>query len=99
MKKRDLIVIWIDYYNSRLGRRQGRRVPLSLAARNVTLDDLRRAAEAAGLRVVAAREARRPGRPGERSGYIQVQKAEGASKQSIVREVAKSLMRLRGSSG
>ncbi|WP_174447885.1 signal recognition particle subunit SRP19/SEC65 family protein [Conexivisphaera calida] len=96
MKKRDQIVIWADYFNSRLGRRQGRRVPLSLAARNPTLDDLRKAAEAIGLRVVAVREARRPGRPGERSGYIQVSKVDSRAKQSLVRDVAKSLMRIKG---
>ena len=96
MKKRDQIVIWVDYFNSRLGRRQGRRVPVSLAARNPTLDDLRKAAEAIGLRVVVVREARRPGRPGERSGYIQVSKVEGRTKQSLVRDVAKSLMRIKG---
>ena len=96
MKKRDQIVIWVDYFNSRLGRRRGRRGPLRLAARNPTLDDLRRAAEAMGLRVIAARDARRPGRPGERSGYIQVSKVDGRTKQSLVRDMAKSLMRVKG---
>ncbi len=96
MKKRDQLVIWLDYFNSRVSRRKGRRVPLSLAARNPTLEELRAAAEAAGLRVVAAREAVRPGRPGERSGYIQVLKVEGRTKQSVIREIAKSLMKVRG---
>lgn len=96
LKKRDLQIVWVDYFNSKLGRRQGRRVPLNLAAKNPTLDDVRRAAEAIGLHVVAAREAHHPGRPRERSGYVQVSRMEGRSKQALLKELAKSLMRTRG---
>jgi len=99
LKRRDQVIIWLDYFNSRLGRRQGRRVPLSIATRNPTLDELRRAAEEAGLQVMAAKEARRPGRPSERSGYVQVRKVEGKSKQLLLRELAKELARIRGTAG
>ncbi len=95
MKRRDLLVLWLDYFNSRVGRRKGRRVPLSLAARSPTLEDLRRAAEAAGLQVVAAKVARRPDAQFP-TGYVQVRKVEGRSKQAVIREVAIHLSRIRG---
>ncbi|MCI4461233.1 MAG: hypothetical protein JHC24_03470 [Thaumarchaeota archaeon] len=47
----------------------------------------------------AAKEARRPGRPSERSGYVQVRKVEGKSKQLLLRELAKELARIRGAAG
>lgn len=97
MKRRDSFVIWLDYFNSRLSRGKGRRVPVSLAARGIGLEDLARAARGAGLDVVASKAARHPKRPREASGYVQVLKKPGLTKQKIIKEIAKALMRNRPS--
>ena len=95
MRKRDRLVIWLDYFDSSLSRREGRRVPVSIASRNPSLQELVEAARLAGYRVYDAVEASHPKRHRRRSGYVQVAKLAGKPKTSVVLDIAKALTRVK----
>lgn len=48
-RKEGLLVIYPEYFDSRLTRREGRRVAMSMAREGPSLDDVVRAARACGL--------------------------------------------------
>jgi len=95
LKKKDRAVLWLDYFNSTLSRREGRRVPISLATKNPTLEELAEAAKLAGYTVYEVVKASHPKRHWLQSGYVQVAKREGKHKSQIVLDVAKALTRIR----
>ena len=93
MKDYNLLVLWLDYFNSNLRRSEGRRVPLSLSVKNPTLDELVRAAKLAGYnpKPFAASYPKRGLTP---SGYIAIERIKPKSK--ALREVSKTLTVVRG---
>jgi signal recognition particle subunit SRP19 len=93
MKEYDKYVIWLDYFNSELKRREGRRVPLSSATRAPTLQELVEACSRLNIQHVA-QVARYPTSPSRESGYISVIKAK--PKHALVMKVAKELSVVRG---
>ena len=93
MKEEDRLVIWIDYFNSLNSRREGRRVPIDLAVRSPTLEELVRAVKSIGIDSVAV-EARYPKRPRKKSGYVSVPKV--MKKRKLLIKIAKALMEERG---
>ncbi|MDJ0274118.1 MAG: signal recognition particle protein Srp19 [Aigarchaeota archaeon] len=48
MIRRDGYVVWVQYFSRELSRSEGRRVPLRLAVKNPTADDVLRAASRLG---------------------------------------------------
>lgn len=93
MKEYEKQVLWLDYFNSELKRNQGRRVPLNIATRAPTLQELEDACRRLNLQPVS-QAALYPSRRNAQSGYVSVRKAK--PKQSVVLKVAKELSVVRG---
>ncbi len=93
MKEYGRCVLWLEYFDSALKRREGRRVPLSAATRTPKVDELAEACERLGLRP-AQQFARHPRSPGRESGYVAV--AKSGQKQAVLLRVAKELALVRG---
>jgi len=81
-------ILYPCYFNAALGREQGRRVPLALAQKGVTMQDLERALRKAGLqyRIEAGSH---PGHWFRREGRAVVAWSE--SKESLLRRVGAAL--------
>lgn len=93
MKEYEKYVVWLDYFNSELKRSDGRRVPLSLATRAPTLDELVEASKRLSLQPVE-QVARYPNSASRQSGYVSVIKQK--PKHSLVSKLAKELAYVRG---
>ncbi|MEM2873486.1 MAG: signal recognition particle subunit SRP19/SEC65 family protein [Nitrososphaerales archaeon] len=92
MKDYNLLVIWLDYFNSNLKRSEGRRVPLSLSVKNPTLDELVKAAKLAGYNPKPF-SAFFPKRAFTLSGYITIEKVK--PKSIVLKEISKALTMVR----
>lgn len=93
MKDYDRLVIWVDYFNSSLGRSEGRRVPLNMAVRNPTLEELEEAARR-GKYGVESQGAAHPKRMRNQSGYISIERKK--PKTQTIKELAALLSTIRG---
>jgi len=93
MKDYQRQVVWLDYFNSELKRKEGRRVPLSTATRAPTLEELEAACRRLNLQPSSS-QARFPSSPLRESGYVSVVKSK--AKQALVLRVAKELSVVRG---
>src|SRR5215210_3230002 len=92
------MVLWLDYFNRNLKRRQGRKVKRDQAVFDPTVQDLVEAARAAGLQFSEQEinsDARFPRRSFVKSGYIMVARKEGIKKSEIIDEVANKLLKRR----
>ena len=98
MKDYDHMVLWLDYFNKNLKRRQGRRVNRDQGIFDPTVQELADAARAAGFQLSDQEingDARFPRRSFARSGYVMVAKKEGIKKSQIIDAVADKLLRKR----
>jgi len=93
MKEYDHCIIWLDYFDSVLKRREGRRVPLSAATKSPKIDELAEACERLGLKPTS-QSAKHPRSPGRESGYVAVSKS--GPKHVLVLKVARELAVVRG---
>ena len=93
MKAYERFVIWLEYFNAELKRRQGRRVPLDAAIRSPALKELEEACRRLALDPKPqAATFPRSARTG--SGYVSVRK-EG-TKQKLLVKIARQLSVVRG---
>jgi signal recognition particle subunit SRP19 len=98
LKDYDHVVLWLDYFNKNLKRRQGRRVNHDQGVFDPTVQELADAARAAGFQLSDQEinsNARFPRRSFTRSGYVMVAKKEGIKKSQIIDAVADKLLRRR----
>lgn len=93
MKDYDRFVIWVDYFNSGLSREDGRRIPLNMAVRNPSLQELEEAAKRAGYKPETV-EALHPKRVKTKSGYISIEKKR--VKIQVIKDLATRLSVIRG---
>lgn len=96
MKDYDHVVLWLDYFNKNLRRRQGRKVKRDQAVFDPTIQELVEAARAAGFQLSDQEinsNARYPRRSFVKSGYVMVAKSEGVKKSQIINAVANKLLR------
>lgn len=96
MKDYDHVVLWLDYFNKNLRRRQGRKVKRDQAVFDPTIQELVEAARAAGFQLWDQEinsNARYPRRSFVKSGYVMVAKSEGIKKSQIINAVANKLLR------
>ncbi len=93
MKDYQKYVLWLDYFNSELRRREGRRVPLNSATRSPTIEELIEACRRLNLQPLPE-PAKYPGSPGRQSGYVSVVKSR--PKHALVLKIAKELAVVRG---
>ena len=96
MKDYEHVVLWLDYFNRNLKRRQGRKVKRDQAVFDPTVQDLVEAAREAGLQFSEQEinsDARFPRRSFVKSGYVMVAKKEGIKKSQKIDAVANKLLR------
>ncbi|HYB75917.1 MAG TPA: signal recognition particle subunit SRP19/SEC65 family protein [Nitrososphaerales archaeon] len=93
MKEYERQVIWLDYFNSELKRREGRRVPMHSATRSPTLEELGEACKRLKIESVT-QPAQFPLSPTRQSGFVSVPKSK--PKQGLVMTIAKELSVVRG---
>jgi signal recognition particle subunit SRP19 len=93
MRKQDKAIIWPAYFDSARTRKEGRRVPKSLAVQSPKVQEIEEAAEKLGLKHEVAAEAGYPKTPWVETGMIMVEKK--VSKEQTIRNIAKELLRIR----
>ena len=95
LKDYDHVVLWLDYFNKNLKRRQGRRVTRDHGVFDPTVQELAEAARAAGFQLSDQEinsDARFPRRSFAKSGYVMVAKKEDIKKSQIIDAVAEKLL-------
>ncbi|HEV2137287.1 MAG TPA: signal recognition particle subunit SRP19/SEC65 family protein [Nitrososphaerales archaeon] len=93
MKEYGRHVFWLNYFDSELKRREGRRVPLSSATRAPTLQELGEACRRLNIQP-QPQPARHPALPSKESGYVSVLKSN--PKRGLLLRIAKELSVVRG---
>lgn len=93
MKEYGKLIIWVDYFNSAIKRSEGRRVPLSSAVRDPTLQELVHATKGIGYSP-EPQEGYYPKRSKVKSGYVSLTKK--VSKSITVKKVANRLVQVKG---
>jgi signal recognition particle subunit SRP19 len=94
MRKQDKVILWPAYFDSAKTRREGRKVPKSLAVPSPKISELKEAAEKLGLEHELIPDACYPKTPWLRTGMLLIAKKE--TKNRTLKEVAKQLQRIRG---
>jgi signal recognition particle subunit SRP19 len=98
LKDYDHVVLWLDYFNKNLKRRQGRKVNREQAIFDPTVQELVEAAKAAGFQFSdqeVNNNAKFPRRSFTRSGYVMVAKKEGVKKSQVIDTVAEKMVQKR----
>ena len=94
MRKRDgMVIFWPAYFDQNYSRSQGRKLSSKLAAPDVTLKMLEKAAESAGLEYEVEPEKRHPKNWTEAQGYIVIANDEGHKKKRLMLMLAKGVRR------
>ena len=92
------MILWLDYFNKNLKRRQGRKVKRDRSVFDPTISELSDAAKAAGFEFSDSEVndgARFPRRAFTKSGYLMIARKEGAKKNQIIDAVAEKLVQRR----
>lgn len=98
MKDYDHVILWLDYFNKNLKRRQGRKVKRDRAVFDPTVTELTEAVRTAGFEVAddaVNDQARFPRRSFVKSGYVMIAKKEGVTKSKVLDSVAEKLAQKR----
>ena len=98
MKDYDHVILWLDYFNKNLKRRQGRKVKRDRSVFDPTISELSEAAKAAGFDFAEPdvnEGARYPRRSFTKSGYVMVAKKDGVKKSQVISSVAEKLLQRR----
>lgn len=93
MKKLDKAIIWPIYFDAARTRKDGRRVPKTLAVQLPKIDEVKLAVDRLGLKNEIRAEAHFPKRPWVKSGMLLVEKKE--AKEKIIQKIAKQLIRIK----
>jgi len=93
MRKQDKAIVWPVYFDQAKTRKEGRRVPKSLAVQSPRIAEVTAAVVALGLKYEVAAEAGYPKIPWAKTGRIMVEK--NGPKEQAIRKIAKQLLRVR----
>ena len=93
MRKQEKAIIWPAYFDQAKTRKEGRRVPKSLAVQSPRITEITAAVTKLGLEHEVTPEAGYPKTPWTKTGMILVQKT--ASKEQVINDIAKQLLKLR----
>jgi len=88
-RSREYKIIWPIYFERRVSRGRGRRVPSKLALDNVTVDKIARACSSLGLEYEVM-EGAYPSMWWRKTGYVIV-KADGVKKEELIRRIAEAM--------
>lgn len=94
MRKQEKFIIWPAYFDQTKTRKEGRRVPKTLAVPNPKIAEVSTAVTHAGLKHEVFAEAAYPKTPWLKTGLVMVEKK--GSKEQVIRKIAKQLLKLRG---
>ena len=89
MRKQDMIIMWPAYFDSKRKRRDGRRVPKSLAVSSPKALDLQEAAKNLNLNHKLVLDSAYPKTPWMKTGMLLVAKKE--TKNETTKKIAKQL--------
>jgi len=87
------MVIWPAYFDSTKTRKDGRRIPKSLAVPSPKILEIKDAVEKIGLEYELVPEAGHPKTPWLKTGMLLVKKNE--AKDQTIRKIAKQLLKIR----
>jgi signal recognition particle subunit SRP19 len=93
MRKQEKAIIWPAYFDQAKTRKNGRRVPKNLAVQSPKVDEVEEAARRLGLKPELTAGAGYPKTPWSKTGMVMVHKS--ASKEQIMRKLAKQLVKVR----
>ena len=93
MRRRNEIIIWPVYFDSKKSRNEGRRLPKKLSVPSPSINMLEKAIKNLGLKYKVFPEASHPRLPWIKTGYIAVEKS-GKPKNQLLKEIAFELIRL-----
>jgi signal recognition particle subunit SRP19 len=98
LKTYDHVIVWLDYFNKNLRRRQGRKVNRDQAVFDPTVQELAEAARAAGFQFSdqeVNNGARFPRRSFVKSGYVMIAKKDGVKKSQVIDAIADKMVQRR----
>jgi len=95
MRKSDNAIIWPVYFDESKSKKEGRRVPKSLAVANPKIVEIQQAAEKLGLKYEINPTAGYPKTPWAKNGMLTVEKNE--PKEQIVLKLARQLAKIKAS--
>jgi signal recognition particle subunit SRP19 len=93
MRKLDKVIIWPAYFDQAKTRKDGRRVPKTLAVQSPKVEEVQEAARALGLKPELTVGVGYPKTPWSKTGLVMVQK--NAPKELIIKKLAKQLVKTR----
>lgn len=96
MRKQDKIIVWPAYFDSARTRKEGRRVPKSLTGPIPRITEVKDATDRLHLDSELVLDVAYPKTPSQKTGMVLVKKKQ--SKDETVKEIAKQLIKTRGSS-
>ncbi|MCW4044020.1 MAG: signal recognition particle protein Srp19 [Candidatus Bathyarchaeota archaeon] len=93
MRKQEKAIIWPAYFDQSRTRKEGRRVPKSLAVPSPRIQEISEATVKLGLKHEVAAEAGYPKTPWAKTGMLLVEKQ--GSKEQTIKKIAKQLLKTR----
>jgi signal recognition particle subunit SRP19 len=93
MRKQEKAIIWPAYFDLTKTRKEGRRVPKSLAVQHPKIIEVKMAVERLGLENEFSSEAGYPKTRWLKTGKIMVEKK--GSKEQVIAKIAKQLLKMR----
>jgi signal recognition particle subunit SRP19 len=93
MRKQEKAIIWPVYFDLTKTRKEGRRVPKSLAVQHPKIIEVKMAVEKLGLEHEFTSETGYPKAPWLKAGRIMVEKQ--GSKEQVIVKIAKQLLKMR----
>jgi signal recognition particle subunit SRP19 len=93
MRKLEKAIIWPVYFDCNKTRKDGRRVPKSIAVQSPKILEIKEAADKLGLQNDVNLEVHFPKAPWAKSGMLLVEKQE--AKERIIQKLAKQLLKIR----
>ena len=99
MRYKNCYVIWVNYFDKSLSRKEGRKLPKNKAINKPTLEELYEITKRLGYNIILKKEARYPPSWWIKSGYIIIDKSsikENENKSIILERIAKEWRRMRG---
>lgn len=88
-------ILWPAYFDADRTRSEGRRVPVSMAVTEPTLDEIAKAVQQVGYDATIEREKAYPRDPLDVTGRVAVQNADDAGKSDMIQAVAAYIQALR----
>lgn len=93
MRKQDKVIIWSAYFDSTKTRKDGRRIPKSLAVPSPKILEVKEAAEKLGLDYELVLDVGYPKTPRLKTGMLLVKKEK--TKNQTIKQIAKQLWKIR----